>query len=50
MLGDGGFQFTLAELGSARDCNADVAFLVWNNSGYLEIETSMVRPASPRSV
>jgi acetolactate synthase-1/2/3 large subunit len=42
ILGDGGFQFTLAELGSARDCNADVAFVVWNNSGYLEIETSMV--------
>lgn len=41
LLGDGGFQFTLAELGSARDCNADVAFLVWNNSGYMEIETSM---------
>jgi acetolactate synthase-1/2/3 large subunit len=32
----------LAELGSARDCNADVVFVVWNNSGYLEIETSMV--------
>ena len=42
LLGDGGFQFTLAELGSARDCNADVAFLVWNNSGYREIETSMI--------
>jgi len=42
LLGDGGFQFTLAELGSARDCNADVAFLVWNNSGYMEIETSMI--------
>ncbi|WP_422372895.1 5-guanidino-2-oxopentanoate decarboxylase [Hoeflea sp.] len=42
LLGDGGLQFTLAELGSARDCNADVAFVVWNNSGYLEIETSMV--------
>lgn len=41
LLGDGGFQFTLAELGSAKDCDADVAFLVWNNSGYLEIETSM---------
>lgn len=41
LLGDGGFQFTLAELGSARDCNADVAFLVWNNAGYREIETSM---------
>ena len=41
LLGDGGFQFTLAELGSARDCTADVAFLVWNNAGYREIETSM---------
>ncbi|SOE18302.1 acetolactate synthase-1/2/3 large subunit [Hoeflea halophila] len=41
LLGDGGFQFTLAELGSARDCAANVAFLVWNNSGYMEIETSM---------
>ncbi|WP_035529698.1 thiamine pyrophosphate-dependent enzyme, partial [Hoeflea sp. BAL378] len=41
LLGDGGFQFTLAELGSARDLNADVAFVVWNNSGYMEIETSM---------
>jgi acetolactate synthase I/II/III large subunit len=42
ILGDGGLQFTLAELGSAHDCGADVAFVVWNNSGYLEIETSMV--------
>ena len=42
LLGDGGMQFTLAELGSARDCNADVAFVVWNNSGFMEIETSMV--------
>ena len=41
LLGDGGFQFTLSELGSARDCDADVAFLVWNNFGYMEIETSM---------
>ena len=42
LLGDGGFQFTLAELGSARDCAADVVFLVWNNAGYMEIETSML--------
>ncbi|MBC7280113.1 5-guanidino-2-oxopentanoate decarboxylase [Hoeflea sp.] len=41
LLGDGGFQFTLAELGSAHDANADVAFVVWNNAGYMEIETSM---------
>ena len=43
LAGDGGLQFTLAELGSAKDCNADVAFIVWNNDGYGEIEESMVR-------
>ncbi len=41
--GDGGLQFTLAELGSAADCGADVAFMVWNNDGYGEIEDSMLR-------
>lgn len=45
ILGDGGFQFTLAELGSAADCRADVAFVVWNNAGYREIETSMISAA-----
>ena len=38
LIGDGGMQFTLAELGSAEDCAADVVFLVWNNAGYQEIE------------
>jgi acetolactate synthase-1/2/3 large subunit len=56
LIGDGGLQFTLAELGSAADCGADVTFLVWNNQGYLEIETAMVnkdiapigvRPSAP---
>ncbi|OCW57158.1 5-guanidino-2-oxopentanoate decarboxylase [Hoeflea olei] len=42
LLGDGGLQFTLAELGSARDCEADAAFVVWNNTGYMEIENAMV--------
>ena len=40
--GDGGFQFTLPELGSAVDAKAAVIFVVWNNSGYREIESSMV--------
>ncbi|MBL8578150.1 MAG: 5-guanidino-2-oxopentanoate decarboxylase [Mesorhizobium sp.] len=39
--GDGGFQFTLPELGAAKDAGAPVIFLVWNNRGYREIETSM---------
>ena len=41
LVGDGGLQFSLAELGSARDVDADVVFLVWNNRGYLEIEEAM---------
>jgi acetolactate synthase-1/2/3 large subunit len=56
LTGDGGFQFTLAEIGSARDIGAKVIYLVWNNDGYQEIETYMVengitpegvRPSAP---
>lgn len=39
--GDGGFQFTLPELAVAVEQNAAVIFVVWNNSGYREIEDSM---------
>lgn len=42
LTGDGGFQFTLAEIGSARDIGANVIYLVWNNDGYQEIESYMV--------
>lgn len=42
LAGDGGFQFSMAELGAARDENADVSFVIWNNNGYQEIESSMV--------
>ena len=41
VMGDGGLQFTLPELGCAAELQADVVFLVWNNRGYQEIETSM---------
>lgn len=41
LTGDGGFQFTLSELGTARDANTPVIFVVWNNMGYREIELSM---------
>ena len=41
LTGDGGLQFTLAELGSSLDAGAAVIFVVWNNRGYREIETSM---------
>lgn len=42
LTGDGGFQFSLAEIGSAVDAGTRVIFLVWNNDGYQEIETYMV--------
>jgi acetolactate synthase I/II/III large subunit len=41
LAGDGGMQFTLAEIGTAADERANVVFVVWNNGGYQEIETSM---------
>jgi len=42
LVGDGGIQFSLAEIGSAVDAGATVIFLVWNNDGYQEIESYMV--------
>ncbi|MEZ2126687.1 MULTISPECIES: 5-guanidino-2-oxopentanoate decarboxylase [unclassified Sinorhizobium] len=42
LVGDGGFQFSLAEMGSAVDAGARIIFLVWNNDGYREIESAMV--------
>lgn len=56
LTGDGGLQFSLAEIGSAADAGAPVIFVVWDNNGYQEIETSMieagiepvgVRPSAP---
>jgi acetolactate synthase-1/2/3 large subunit len=42
LVGDGGFQFSLSEIGSAADAEACVVFLVWNNDGYQEIENYMI--------
>ncbi|WP_309083952.1 5-guanidino-2-oxopentanoate decarboxylase [Chelativorans sp.] len=41
LIGDGGIQFTLAELGSAVDAETPLIVLLWNNSGYGEIKTHM---------
>ncbi|MBB4122505.1 5-guanidino-2-oxopentanoate decarboxylase [Martelella radicis] len=41
IVGDGGLQFSLSELGTAADEKANIVFLVWNNRGYREIETYM---------
>lgn len=41
LAGDGGLQFTLAELASARELGAGIIVLVWNNHGYNEIREYM---------
>jgi acetolactate synthase-1/2/3 large subunit len=41
LIGDGGLQFVLGELGTLTDTNVSVALVVWCNSGYREIKTSM---------
>ncbi len=41
LIGDGGLQFVLGELGTLKDSNVAVAIIVWCNNGYREIKTSM---------
>jgi acetolactate synthase I/II/III large subunit len=42
LVGDGGIQFSLGEMGVPRDVGAWLAILIWNNRGYGEIKTSML--------
>ena len=42
IVGDGGIQFTLAELGTAIEAGVSVIFLIWNNKGYDEIKRCMI--------
>lgn len=42
LCGDGGLQFTLPELAVARELDLPLVVLIWNNSGYREIKTSMI--------
>ncbi|MDX0978530.1 5-guanidino-2-oxopentanoate decarboxylase [Sinorhizobium medicae] len=41
LIGDGGIQFTLPELGSAREAELPLIVLLWNNNGYGEIKSYM---------
>ena len=41
LIGDGGLQFSAAELRVARDEGLPITFLVWNNAGYREIAEAM---------
>ena len=47
LVGDGGLQFHLAELGTLRDEGARVVVLAWNNAGYREIEMAMAEAGVP---
>jgi acetolactate synthase-1/2/3 large subunit len=47
LIGDGGLQFTLPELGSAVEAGTPVIVLLWNNRGYREIRTWMVDRGIP---
>ena len=41
LVGDGGFQYTLQELGTAVENKLPMAIILWNNDGLGEIENSM---------
>ncbi|MGE8413364.1 MAG: 5-guanidino-2-oxopentanoate decarboxylase [Pseudomonas sp.] len=45
LIGDGGLQFTLAELACAVEARTPVIVLLWNNQGYEEIKKYMVNRA-----
>lgn len=41
LIGDGGFQFSIAELASATEAEAPVIAILYNNNGYGEIKSYM---------
>ena len=43
LIGDGGIQFVLGELGACKDADVPIAVVVWCNGGYRELKTSMER-------
>ena len=45
LIGDGGLQFTLAELASAVEAQTPIIVLLWNNQGYGEIKKYMLNRA-----
>ncbi len=46
LAGDGGAQFSMAELMTARDADLPITFVIWNNRGYGEIAVSMREAAA----
>ncbi len=51
LIGDGGLQFTMAELMTASQLGVGIDIVVWNNAGYGEIRDSMLaRGVRPEGV
>lgn len=48
LVGDGGLQFVLGELATARDLPYPIAVMIWNNQGYDEIRRYMAMHAVPQ--
>ena len=48
LIGDGGLQFTIAELATAVELRLPVPILVWNNQGYGEIKKYMADRGIPQ--
>lgn len=48
LIGDGGLQFTIAELATAVELGLAVPILVWNNRGYGEIKRYMIEHGIPQ--
>ncbi|MDW6023016.1 5-guanidino-2-oxopentanoate decarboxylase [Mesorhizobium sp. BAC0120] len=43
VVGDGGLQFSLSEMGTAVEAGTNVIMILWNNRGYGEIKAHMER-------
>jgi acetolactate synthase-1/2/3 large subunit len=48
LIGDGGIQFTLAELATAVELQLPLAIVLWNNKGYGEIKRYMAERQIPQ--
>lgn len=48
LVGDGGIQFVLGELATARDLPYPIAVVIWNNQGYEEIRRYMAMHEVPQ--
>lgn len=48
LVGDGGWMFTVAEMATAADVDADLVTVMWDNGGYGQIALSFDEASAPR--